>query len=40
MIGGRAFDSAHAAGALVVGAVIVLALLRKGFGDLSVTVGD
>lgn len=40
MIGGRAFDSAHAAGALTIGAVIVLALLRKGFGDLSVTIGD
>lgn len=34
------FDTPHAAGALVIGAVIVLALLRKGFGGVNIKIGD
>lgn len=33
-------DSAKAAGLLVVGALGVLALLRKGFGDVRIHIGD
>jgi len=35
-----AMDSAKAAGLVVIGAVAVLALLRKGFSGVSVHVGD
>lgn len=33
-------DSPHAAGAIVIGAVLVLALMRKGFGGVNVRIGD
>lgn len=33
-------DSAKAAGLLVIGAVVVLAALRKGFGDVRISIGD
>ena len=33
-------DTAKTAGALAVGAVLLLALLRKGFGGVNVTLGS
>jgi len=32
-------DTAHAAGALVIGAVLMLAALRKGFAGVSIKLG-
>lgn len=37
---GGGMDSAKAAGLLVIGAVIVLAVLRRGFGGVSIGIGD
>jgi hypothetical protein len=33
-------DTAKVAGLLVIGSVVLLAVLRKGFGGVSVRVGD
>lgn len=33
-------DSAKAAGLLVIGSVLVLSALRKGFGNVRISVGD
>lgn len=33
-------DSAKAAGLLVIGSVLVLAALRKGFGNVRISIGD
>ena len=39
-LAGRGFDAAVAAGALCIGAVAVLALLRKGFAGVNLHIGD
>lgn len=33
-------DTAKVAGGLALGAVVVLALLRRGFGGVNITIGD
>jgi hypothetical protein len=33
-------DSAKAAGLLVIGSVVVLSALRRGFGNVRISVGD
>lgn len=33
-------DSAKAAGLLVIGSVVVLSALRKGFGNVRISIGD
>ncbi len=33
-------DTAKVAGLLVIGSVVILALVRKGFGGVSVRIGD